>query len=257
MADIAQQATLRTPQDPPITAGREAWNAGAAFYLVLVLIAATVIVLGFTPSFYLKSVLRLPTPPLTLLTITHGVIFTAWLALFIAQAALIVARRPAPHRQLGMLGAVLFGVMISLGVSTAITAGKLGHAPPGGAPPLHFMALPLFAMTGATALVATALLKRRRSDWHKRLMLASLFSMIGPGVHRLLIPMGLADHAVTMVFVSSYVLLGVAMAYDFKTAKRIHPAYHLAATVFVLVNVLVVWAFESPQWLRFAKAITA
>lgn len=257
MTEAVQGGAINTPQDPPITAGREAWNAGAGFYLTMVLIASAVIVLGFTPSFYLKSVIQAPTPPLTPLTITHGVVFTGWLVLFIVQAGLIAARRPAPHRQLGVLGAILFGVMISLGVSTAITAGRLGHAPPAAPPALAFMALPLIAMAGATLLVGTALWNRRRADWHKRLMLAALFSMIGPGVHRLLVPIGLAPQAITLVFVASYALLAVAMIHDFRTARRIHPAYHLAATVFVAVNVLVVWAFTSPAWLDLARALTA
>jgi hypothetical protein len=156
-----------------------------------------------------------------------------------------------------MVGAILFGAMISLGVSTAITAARLGHAPPFAPPALAFLALPLIALTGAVVLVATALWKRRRADWHKRLMLASLFSVTGPGVHRLLIPMGLGAHAITLVFVVAYVLLAVAMVYDFRATRRIHPAYHFAATVYVVVNVLVVWAFGSPAWMSFARALTA
>jgi len=257
MTETVQGASFSTPQDPPIRAGREAWDAGAGFYLIMVLIASALIVVGFLPSFYLKSVIQAPTPPLTLLTVTHGVVFSAWLVLFIAQASLIAARRPAPHRQLGMLGVILFGAMISLGVSTAITAGRLGHTPPAAPPALAFMALPLSAMAGALVLVGAALWNRRRSDWHKRLMLAALISMTGPGVHRILVPLGLAEQAITLVFVTAYVLLAVAMAYDFKVGRRIHPAYHLAATVFVAVNVVVVWAFTSPAWMDFAKAITA
>ena len=257
MTEAVQKSTLSSQRDPPITTGREAWDSGAGFYLTMVLIASALIVLGFVPSFYLKPVIKAPTPPLTLLTITHGVVFTGWLALFIAQASLIAARRPAPHRQLGILGAVLFGAMISLGISTAITAGRLGHAPPFAPPALAFMALPLIALAGATVLVAAALWNRRRSDWHKRLMLASLISVTGPGVHRLLLPAGLGAYAITLVFVVGYALLAAAMLYDLRTSKRIHPAYHLAATVFVAVNALVVWAFTSPAWMTFAKAITA
>ena len=257
MTEIARGRANSTPQDPPISAGREAWDAGAGFYLSMVLISAGLIVLGFLPSFYLKSVIRAPTPPLTLLTVTHGVVFTAWLALFVGQASLIAARRPAPHRQLGMLGAILFGAMISLGVSTAITAGRLGHAPPAAPPALQFMALPLISMAAAALMVATALWMRRRADWHKRLMLASLFAMTGPGVHRLMVGAGLAERGITIVFVVTYLLLGAAMIRDWRAIRRIHPAYHLAATVIVALNVLTVWAFESPVWLSFAKAITA
>jgi hypothetical protein len=235
---------------------QEAWDAGAGFYLTMALIAAAIILLGFTPTFYLKSLIHAP-PPLTLLTITHGVVFTAWMLLFVVQAGLIAGKRPAPHRQLGILGALLFGGMIALGFSTAITAGRLGHAPPSSPPPLAFMALPLMALGAAGALVAAALWNRRRADWHKRLMLASFFAMTGPGTHRIAIGMGLAEKAIPLVFGVSDLLLLIAIVHDFAGRKRVHPAYGVAAAVFALVNIGVLWAFGSPAWLEFAKQLTA
>ncbi len=255
MTEIAEGAAgigARTP--PPAATDREAWDTGAGFYLTMAVVSAVIIFAGFSPSFYLKSVIHAP-PPLSLLTITHGVVFTAWMALFVAQAALIAARRPAPHRQLGMLGAILFGVMVSLGTSTALTAGRLGHVPPGAPEPLAFMALPLFVIAAATLLVAAALWNRRRSDWHKRLMLASVFAMTGPGTHRLAVGMGMIPQAITVVFVVSWLLLGAAVARDIVTTKRIHPAYHAAIAVFLVVNVGVYWAFGSPAWMGFARSI--
>ena len=111
-------------------------------------------------------------------------------------------------------------------------------------------------MTAAGLLVATALWNRRRSDWHKRLMLASLFAMTGPGTHRLAVGMGHADQGITVVFVVTDALLVLAMIHDQLKDKRIHPAYLAAAAVFVITNVAVIWAFGSPAWMSFAEAIT-
>ena len=102
------------------------------------------------------------------------------MALFITQAYLIRSARPAIHRQLGMMGALLFGIMVTLGYWTAITAGRLGHAPPGALEPLAFMALPLFGITGSLVLVALALWNRRYSDWHKQLCSQRCFRSPGP-----------------------------------------------------------------------------
>ena len=164
----------------------------------MVLVSAAIIFVGFSPSFYLKSVIHAP-PPLTQLTIAHGLVFTAWILLFITQASLISRKQHALHRQLGILGAILYGAVASLGLSTAITAGRLGHAPPEAPPPLAFMALSLFIIVAALALVVIALWNRRRSDWHKRLMLASLFMMTGPGTGRIAIPLGIVAQEVTWV----------------------------------------------------------
>lgn len=250
IADAAGSAAQRYQARP-----REGWNDDAGFYLVMVLTAVALLLAGFAPSFYLKSLIHAP-PPLSLLTITHGVVFTTWMALFVAQAALIAARRPAPHRQLGMLGALLFGAMIVLGCSTALTAGRLGHAPPGSPAPLAFMALPLISMAGATTLVASGLLARRRIDWHKRLMLASLFAVTGPGTHRVAVGLGLAEHGVLANFLVADLLLLVAILYDWRRRRSVYPAYLASAGVFLGVACGVYWAFASDAWLAFARVLT-
>lgn len=235
---------------------REAPGADAPFFVVMASVSALLIFAGFAPSFYLKPVLHAP-PPLSMLTVTHGVVFTAWMVLFIAQASLIAANRAALHRQLGMMGVLLFGAMITLGFSTAITAGRLGHIPPGAPPPLAFMALPLISFTATAGLVAGALWNRRRSDWHKRLMLAGLFTMTGPGTGRIAVPLGLAPQATWISVVVSELLLAAAIAYDYRKYGRIHPAYVWAAGVFAAIHLALLWAFSSPDWLAFARFLTS
>ncbi len=235
---------------------KEAWDADARFYLAMVLVSAAIVFLGFSPSFYLKSLIHDP-PPLTQLTIAHGIVFTTWVVLFITQASLIAGKRPALHRQLGLLGAVLFGGVTSLGLSTALTAARLEHAPPGAPVPLAFLALSFFVILGALALVVTGLWNRRRNDWHKRLMLASLFMMTGPGTGRIAIPLGFAAQEVTIGFVVTELLLAAAMWYDYRIHRRVHPAYWVAVAVFVVAHLSVIWAFGAPAaWMTFARAIT-
>ena len=57
-------------------------------------------------------------------------------------------------------------------------------------------------------------------DGSEDALLASLISVTGPGTHRLLIPVGLGEHAITLVFVVAYVLLGVAMIYVAARIRR-------------------------------------
>lgn len=253
MTVMSPAAGTREKRDPtPVT---ETPSADARFYVIMAAVSALLIFAGFAPSFYLKPVIHAP-PPLSMLTVVHGVVFTAWMILFVTQASLIATGRAALHRQLGMMGALLFGAMITLGFATAITAGRLGHVPPGAPAPLAFMALPLisFAVTGA--LVAAALWNRRRSAWHKRLMLAALFSMTGPGTGRLAIPLGFAEQGVWIAVVVSELLLAAAIAYDYMTHKRVHPAYWWSAGAFSFIHISLLWAFSSPDWLAFARAIT-
>jgi len=256
MTDIAERAGNRARVSQAAVATREAPRADAKFYLAMVLVSTVIIFLGFAPSFYLKSVIHAP-PPLTLLTWTHGIVFTGWVLLFITQASLIVAGKNAYHRQLGILGVILFGAMVSLGISTAITSARLGHAPPGAPEPLAFLALPLLAITGALVLVGAALWNRQRSPWHKRLMLASFFIMTGPGTGRIAIPLGFAPQGSQLAIIVSELLLVVAMVYDWRRHGEVHRAYWVAAAVFVVLHVGMMWAFGSPAlWMDFAHAVT-
>jgi hypothetical protein len=236
-------------------ASKSRFQAESRFFLIMSIVSVVILFLGFAPSFYLKPIIQAP-PPLSMLSIAHGVVGTLWMALFIAQATFISTGRPALHRQLGMMGALLFGVMAMLGYWTAITAGQLGHAPPESAPPLAFMALPLIGMTASLLLVAMALWNRSHSDWHKRLMLAAMFSLTGPGTGRILIPLGFASWGAQGSLIVTDLLLAAAIAYDYAHNKRIHPAYWYAAAILVATHIAVTWAFTSPTWLAFAQALT-
>lgn len=236
-------------------AGKSRFQSESRFFLIMSIVSVAILFLGFAPSFYLKPIIQAP-PPLSMLSITHGIVGTLWMALFVAQAAFISTGRPALHRQLGMMGALLFGLMAMLGFWTAITAGQLGHAPPESPPPLAFMALPLIGMTASLLLVAMALWNRSHSDWHKRLMLAAMFSVTGPGTGRILIPLGLASWGAQGALIVTDLLLAVAMAYDYAQNKRIHPAYWYAAAILVATHIAVTWAFTSPTWLAFAQVLT-
>lgn len=238
------------------SAPRESWNADAGFYLTMVLISAALIFVGFAPSFYLKSVIHAP-PPLSMLTFAHGIVFTGWMVLFIAQASLIVAGNGALHRQLGILGVLLFGAMITLGTWTAITAARLGHVPPGAPEPLAFLGLPLIYLAGAALLVAVAVWKRREPAWHKRLMIAALFLMTGPGTGRIAIPLGLAHEGLQISMFVGDILLVAALIHDWRKYGAIRPAYWFAVPVFFVAHVATTWAFTSPPlWMDFARAIT-
>jgi len=234
----------------------ESQRSDVALYFTLTIISVLLILIGFAPSFYLKAFIHAPVPPLSQLTIVHGAVFTAWLVLFVTQISLIAADKVALHRQLGIVGAVLFGAMLALGYSTAITAARLGHAPPGAPPPLAFLALPLMGITVTLILVVAALLNRRRADWHKRLMTAAMITLTPPGTARIMIPLGLAPQAIWIALGIIEMLLVVAALYDYRVHKRVHPAWWFAIVLAVILHIGVWWAFSSPAWLAFAKAVT-
>jgi hypothetical protein len=222
------------------------------FLFIMSVICALTIFAGFVPSYYLKDVFHVP-PPLSVMTHVHGVIFTAWVVVFVAQAALIGYARPALHRQLGLLAAVLFGAVVAVGVTTALNAGRLGHAPPGSPAPLVFMIVPIAGIASAAALIVAALWNRARRDAHMRLMLAGFIAMTPPATHRLALGMGFPTQALWISFAIMDALLAVLALYDFRTRGRVHPAYLWSAAAYLAFEGAVLWAYSSPAWLPIAK----
>jgi len=71
----------------------EHMDAERRFYGRMAIAIFVVTFIGFAPSFYLFQTVSFPrpNPPLTAMTMTHGLVFTAWLAIFYAQTRLIAA----------------------------------------------------------------------------------------------------------------------------------------------------------------------
>jgi hypothetical protein len=57
---------------------------------------------------------------LQLLLQVHGLVFSAWLVLFLVQTGLIAAGRVDVHRRLGIAGAILALAKLVLGTLTAL-----------------------------------------------------------------------------------------------------------------------------------------
>jgi hypothetical protein len=225
------------------------------FYVAMAITIAIIVFIGFAPSYYLKSVFEAP-PPLSALTSLHGVVFTAWLALFIAQTSLVARNRTDLHMKLGIAGAVLATVIVVLGAYTGIVAGKLGHAPPGAPPPIPFMAVPLFGIVAFGGFIAAALLNRHRPETHKRLMVVASVQMTEPAFGRIAPMLGLADINVFVAFGGADLLLLAAMAYDYTTTKRVHPAYIWGLAITLAVQVITFLAVGMEAWASIATWLT-
>ena len=132
------------------------WLAGALF-------AALVVIVGFSPTFYLRNLFG--TPQLSALKLVHGTVFSAWVVLFVAQTWLVATNRRGTHRVLGAFGALLLAAMCVVGYRMAIESGRSGFTPdPAKVSALSFMAVPLFDLGVFALLVSAALLLRARSE---------------------------------------------------------------------------------------------
>jgi hypothetical protein len=70
---------------------------------------------GFAPRYFLKGLYG--TPALSPFVHLHGMVFTSWIFLLLAQTMLVSARRTDLHRRLGMVGALLAIAMLVVDTS--------------------------------------------------------------------------------------------------------------------------------------------
>ena len=144
-----------------------------------------IVLAGFARTYYLKGLFDLP-PVASMMVHAHGLLMTAWVALFVTQVSLISARRVRVHQRLGYAGIGLAVLIIGVGFVTAIRAAKYGSAStPPGVQPLGFLLVPLFDLLMFAIFFGAAVYYRRKPAEHKRLMLLTAVNFLPPAIARI------------------------------------------------------------------------
>lgn len=240
---MATRATTATG----LTAERR-FYAGMAIAILLMVFA------GFAPTFYLRNLMPMPprTLPLTGLVVLHGLVFSAWVLLFLTQVALVSARRTAVHRRLGIIGFILLAAMILVATLTALEGVGRGNAPPG-VSPLTWLAVPLLDIPVFAGLIGAGLLNRHRPQVHKRFMLASIIGLLPPAIGRFTFYWAGEALAFPVVIIGGQLLFLLPLAlWDLRSRGRIHRVTLIAALVLVGSWVFRLAIWQTDGWLSFA-----
>lgn len=195
-------------------------RAERVFFSGMAVALAIAVFAGFAPTYYLRTSFGSPELPWYLHL--HGLAFTAWMVLLVVQTSLVAANKTTVHRTLGVFGVALGVIMMILGGYVAIARIRAGFmTSPPGAPQFLFLTLPMATLIVFPLLFGSAIWLRRRTDFHKRLVLLATLELVTAGIARLPVIGGIGPVAffgITDLFI-------VAMAiYDWRTLKRIHPA---------------------------------
>jgi hypothetical protein len=223
------------------------------FYVGMAIAVLITVFLGFSRSYFLKGYFG--SPELSLHVHIHGLVFTSWVLLFLAQTSLVATGRTDLHRKLGVGGAVLAALLLIVGTTTAILrVASGGPSPIPGVPPLSFLAVPLFDMVVFALLIGAGLVLRNRPETHKRLMTLATIALTSAPIARLAFvrPVGPpAFFGLTDLFI-------VAMlVYDLATRRRVHPATIWGGLVVVASQPLRLMISGTPAWLAFAGWLTS
>jgi hypothetical protein len=220
------------------------------FFIGMALASALMLVLGFLPSYFHRGA---ELPALTPLYQLHGALFTAWIALLVVQTALVAGHRTDLHRTLGVAGAVLAAVVFVFGVVVSVETLRRNGGPPGG-DPRKFFAIPMGDILVFGALVGAAVVQRRRSESHKRLMLLATISLLTAAVGRFLRQVGMGGAPTLFFGTDAFVL--VLVLYDLALRGRVHPATLWGGALVVGFKPLLFYVLSgTPPWLALADAL--
>lgn len=240
------------PSREAIVAGRAAERRrDHRFFTGMAVAAAVIAFIGFAPSYYLRTFTG--EAPLRTLVHLHGMAATGWMLLFVAQTSLVSAGRTDLHRRLGPAGVLAATLFVLLGYVTAVTAARLGVTPPGGPPPLAFLAVPLAALLSFAVLAGLGLAQRHDRETHKRLMLLATIAILPPAFARM---WWLGGGGPLVANGGTALLVLTCLAYDRAAHGRIHPAF-LWGGVLLLLSLPARFALtRSDTWLSIAARLT-
>jgi hypothetical protein len=233
-----------SPPSPAIP--RDLARQGRLFHTCMAVAFLLTAVVGFGPTYFFKPVH--PSPPLSPLLHVHGLVFTTWLVLLIVQSGLVRADRTDLHKRLGIFGALLAALVVSLGFAVAIYAARRGTSA-GGMTPLAFMIFPLGQILLFGGFVGAGLWNRRKPELHRRLILLGTISMLTPAISRMVDKRSVLAMFLTVGFVV------VAMIHDWRTRRRVHPVYVVGGLILLVSGPLRAAIGNSAAWQSFARML--
>lgn len=225
---------------------RERW-----FFLFMALAIALTVITGFS-LFYRAGLSTFAAP---WWVHVHAVTFMAWIGLYVTQNALVARNDIALHRRLGRFGAGWAAWMVVVGLVLTPVNLATHRSPPFFTPP-YFLALDWMNILAFGTLIYAAIRNRRRTDWHRRLMLCATICVMAPALGRLIVLSGTPmTAAINVGLLMPYLV--VAMLFDWKNRGRVHAAYLWGGSTLVLMVLAIELLSRVPQFAALATRIAA
>jgi hypothetical protein len=224
-------------------------SAHGRFYFYALLGASIIVSVGFAPSYFLKGLFG--TPPLYPLLHLHGLVMTSWFALFATQTWLVEAHRVGLHRRLGIFGALLAATILIVGAAVVTINAREGRVPP--AAPVPVVVILSYAnLMAFGVLVGAAICFRRRSEFHKRLMLLATLNLLPAAVSRIPLHFIESGGLLTVFGLPDLFIVG-CVAYDTLRHRRLHPAFAWGALWSVGWLFAAIQVGGTSAWIRFTN----
>jgi hypothetical protein len=232
-------------QRPAVTVGTTVFSR--PFYFLMSILIAGLVIYGF--SLTIGSNLIHASVPRPRILYLHAATFFAWVALFVAQTALIQTRHVRWHRRLGVTGIALGSMMPLIGVATSLAMAKFNilHGGRGAERPAAFLAIPFNDMIAFCTAFALAIRWRKKPEFHRRLMLVASCCLTAAAFARF--PFITITEIRWYGGVDLLILLGVL--HDLVIIRKVHAVYvyGLPLIAFGQVVAMTLFLHHTPAWM--------
>jgi hypothetical protein len=204
-----------------------------------------IVLLGFAPTFYLRSFF--PVPPIPGYLYVHGTIVTAWFVLLVVQTSFVAAGNTRVHRRLGPLG-ILIGALVAVpgiwftmkfpsrvlqqtGAPREVLLPRLTEGVAVG--------LTVAIMTGA--FLTAAFLNTRKPQIHQRFVILASIAMVSAALTRIggaPIFGGINFHIV--MFLGVFALVAALWAHDLWKNGTIHVVSLVGGSILVIADLVAI-----------------
>jgi hypothetical protein len=193
----------------------------ARFFFIMACLMAALIVAGFSFNLAMgRSSFALPW-----LVHFHAWVMMGWVGLYVVQNSLIFGGNVALHRRLGWLSVVLIPAIVVMGVLITRYSLQTGGGPPFFDQNQFLISNPL-QLFGFAGLATTAVMVRRNTGWHRRLMFCAFAILTGPGIGRLMPSPLLIPYAWYLeALLPAIVFMMVGILADRRRYGAVHPAW--------------------------------
>jgi hypothetical protein len=203
----------------------------SSFYPWIAIALALVIIAGFSRTYYFRFLTDLP--PMTFLVHLHGVVFTAWLVLFIAQTRLIAAHRVDLHMKLGIAGLVLAVIITGVGFWTVVVQAGTPAVRPSGLTNTQHTLIGITSIGMFIAFIALGIATRRRGAVHKRFMVLAMIASLSPATARLMTALDLFEYRHLFVSGVAAAFVIACLVHDWRRYRVVHPVYVIGGALIV------------------------
>jgi len=222
------------------------------FFMLVALAFATLVLVGFARTYYLRTLFHLP--PLSSFLEFHGALMSGWIGLLLVQTILVATGHVEWHRKLGVAGAAYAALIVPIGCLATLGAAQrevrahssFVHGQ------LNVLGLELMQMALFACFVGAAVWLRYRTDIHKRLMIIATLCILPNAIVRLSMQTSIDIFHTNFAILSVWALIVLAtVAFDSFRNGRVHPAFAWSAPIAIGLLYIAWWGSRTGIWDQF------